>query len=231
MPTNLQSTNAEIRHSRPIEIGGAAKRGQGQAAADPSGPRPDAGGSLVRGAEQQRRSRPARGARRALRRDSAGRPQPTVRTWGAKPRAPAKRGYPPVSFCSAEVRPEGPQAIASSDGGKAPSAALAAGRCEASPHRRVAALRAAPPRAARSAALEPEGREVIAYLTGVASSRDSDGAAALAAVPEARPARWQVGDESAQSGIHRIVFAIVPACVSPRRRVDEPEHERNDQCR
>ena len=45
--------------SAEAELWGAAKRGQGQAAAVPPGPRPGAGGSLVRGAEQQRRSRPA----------------------------------------------------------------------------------------------------------------------------------------------------------------------------
>lgn len=170
-------------------VRGAAKRGQGQAAAAPSGPRPDAGGSRCRGAEQRRRSRPARGARRASRRDSAVRPQPDDRQWGAKPRAPAKRGYPPVRFRNAEVRAEGTQAIASSDGGKAPSAAQAAGRCEASPHRRVAALRAAPPQTARSAVLEPEGREGVVRVAGGASSHASPGEAALAASAQRCPGR------------------------------------------
>ena len=116
------------------ELWGAAKRGQGQAAAAPPGPRPGAGGSLVRGAEQQRRSRPVRGARRALRRDSAGRPQPAGRTKGGEAPGAREARLPPVCFRNAEVRPEGTQAVASSDGGTAPSAALAAGRCEASPH-------------------------------------------------------------------------------------------------
>jgi hypothetical protein len=173
----------------PAGAGGAATRGQGQAAAAPSGPRPDAGGGRVRGAEQQRRSRPARGARSALRRDSAGRPQPTVRTWGAKPRAPAKHGYPRVRFGEAEVRAEGPQAIASSDGGAAPSAAPAEGRREASPHRRVAALCAAPPRAVRSTALEPAGREGGVRTAGGASSPSRPGGAALAASAQRCPGR------------------------------------------
>lgn len=171
------------------ESRGAAKRGQGQAAAAPSGPRPDAGGSRVRGAEQQRRSRPARGARSALRRDSAGRPQPTVRTWGAKPRAPAKHGYPPVRFGEAEVRAASPQAVASSDGGRAPSAAPAEGRREASPHRRVAALRAAPPRAVHSTALEPAGREGVVRAAGGASSPSRPGEAAPAASAQRCPGR------------------------------------------
>lgn len=184
-------------------VRGAAKRGQGQAAAAPSGPRPDAGGSRCRGAEQRRRSRPERGARRASRRDSAVRPQPDARQWGAKPRAPAKRGYPPVRFRNAEVRAEGPQAIASSDGGRAPSAALAAGRCEASPHRRVAALCAAPPQTARSAVLEPEGREGVVRVAGGASSHASPGEAALAASAQRCPGRCR------------------PSCASiPRNNID-----------
>lgn len=183
----------------PAELRGAAERGQGQAAAAPSGPRPDAGGSRVRGAEQQRRSRPVRGARSALRRESAGRPQPTVRTWGAKPRAPAKHGYPPVRFGEAEVRAEGTQAVASSDGGKAPSEAPAEGRREASPHRRVAVLCAAPPRAVCSTALEPAGREGVVRVAGGASSTASPGEAALAASAARCPGRCQPDCASSQT--------------------------------
>ena len=120
-----------------------------------------------------------------------------------------------MSLRSAEVEPEGRQVAASSSEGEAPSAALVADQGEACPHGWVAALRAAPPRALRSGALEPAGREGIDHMAGAACSRDSDGAAALAAVPQARPARCQVGDASARSGMHRIVSAIVPASVLP----------------
>ena len=136
---------------------------------------------------------------------------------GRSPGRRAKRGYPPMSLRSAEVEPEGRQVAASSSEGEAPSAALVADQGEACPHGWVAALRAAPPQAARSAALEPVGREVIDRMTGAASSRDSVGAAALAAVPQARPARWQAGDESTRSGRRRIVFAIVLTVVSTER--------------
>ncbi len=212
----------------PAGAGGAATRGQGQAAAAPSGPRPDAGGGRVRGAEQQRRSRPARGARSALRRDSAGRPQPTVRTWGAKPRAPAKHGYPPVRFGEAEVRAAGPQAVASSDGGEAPSAAPAEGRREASPHRRVAALRAAPPRACPWQALEAEGREGAGREAGVASSHASTGGAALAASPQGCPVRCLAGCASIRlSGVDRDAHWIGrPARAFSSRT--PTGHQRND---
>ena len=143
---------------------GAAKRGQGQAAAAPPGPRPGAGGSLVRGAEQQRRRCPARGARRALRRDSAGRPQPAGRTWGAKPRAPAKRGQPSSPNQSSRTK----------RGGLSPGSR---------------ALRA-PPQARRSRALEPEGREGTTCGPDAASSRGRHGFAATADSPQGCPCRW-----------------------------------------
>jgi len=219
MAPRLDGTPADFVRS---ELGGAAKRGQGQAAAAPSGPRPDAGGSHRRGAEQRRRSRPERGARRASRRDSAGRPQPAARRWGAKPRAPAKRGYPPGRFRNAEVRAAGPQAIASSDGGAAPSAARAAGRCEASPPRRVAALCAAPPRTARSAVLEPEGREGAVRRADAASSRGSVGEAAQAAGAKRRPTRCSTECASSRTGSPRPGTESGTPYVDPRRNGDVP---------
>ena len=175
--------------SAEAELWGAAKRGQGQAAAAPPGPRPGAGGSLVRGAEQQRRSRPVRGARRALRRDSAGRPQPAARTWGAKPRAPAKRGYHPCASATRKCVPKGRRPSRPATGAQPrvqhwPQAGAKRARTGGS-----RALRA-PPQARRSRALEPEGREGTTCGPDAASSRGRHGFAATADSPQGCPCRW-----------------------------------------
>ena len=171
------------------ELWGAAKRGQGQAAAAPPGPRPGAGGSLVRGAEQQRRSRPAGVPEGHCVATAQAGPSRPVGRRGAKPRAPAKRGYHPCASATRKCVPKGRRPSRPAMGAQPrvqhwPQAGAKRARTGGS-----RALRA-PPQARRSRALEPEGREGTTCGPDAASSRGRHGFAATADSPQGCPCRW-----------------------------------------
>lgn len=84
----------------------------------------------------------------------------------------------------------------------------------------VAALCAAGPQGRRSRPLEAEGREVAVERADAASSRDSVGAAALAAGAKRRPARCPMHGESTRASPEAIEIAFVTGLVEPGQSAD-----------
>jgi len=206
---NVQLARSSRANNRGRRHGAAEELGQGVQPQPRKRSRPSA---VVFG-----RGEPADVAQRQRSR----RPQAPLVGRGAEPRPPREARLPLAGPREARVGPEGAEGTASSRAAQPKTN----GRNDraAQPLPGVAALCAAGPQGRRSRPPEAVGREGAVKRAGVASSRASAGAAALAAGAKRRPARCPMHCASTRSYNHPLNSTFITPSIDPRCSAFEAE--------